>query len=145
MLRKIVRALPVLMLLLAPVAAKAQDRAVVTGRVTDASGRPEGGVHVDIRELRVGAVTGSNGEYRLFIPAERVPRGVVSIVVSRTGFASQTRAVQVAVGRPQTQNFQLSGRASMEGPGAVNRAVPPATGTGTGNRAVPPVPGIRPY
>ncbi|MBB6071545.1 Ca-activated chloride channel family protein [Longimicrobium terrae] len=109
-MRNIVRALPVLLLLLlAPVLARAQEPAVITGRVTNTAGQPEAGVLVRIEALNVGAMTAADGAYRLTIPGARI-RGTMSvnITASRVGMTSVRRPLNVTAGAQLTQDFVLA-------------------------------------
>ena len=56
-----------------PAWAMAQENAVVTGRVTNASGGPEAAVAVRIAELNAGTTTVQDGTYRLVVPGSRLP------------------------------------------------------------------------
>ena len=93
---------------LAPVSLLAQEPAVVTGRVTNASGQPENAVLVRIDALNVGTTTTADGSYRLVVPASRVRAGQqVTITASRVGLASSSRQVTLNPGATLTANFQL--------------------------------------
>lgn len=92
----------------APVSLLAQEPAVVSGRVTNASGGPENAVLVRIEALSVGTTTGADGSYRLVVPASRVRAGqTVTITASRVGLASSSRQITLNSGASLTQNFQL--------------------------------------
>lgn len=92
----------------APVSLLAQEPAVVSGRVTNASGGPENAVLVRIEALSVGVTTGADGSYRLVVPASRVRAGqAVTITASRVGLASSSRQITLNPGASLTQNFTL--------------------------------------
>ncbi|HEX8245653.1 MAG TPA: carboxypeptidase regulatory-like domain-containing protein, partial [Longimicrobium sp.] len=92
----------------APASLLAQEPAVVSGRVTNASGAPENAVLVRIEALSVGTTTGADGSYRLVVPASRVRAGqTVTITASRVGLASSSRQITLNPGASLTQNFQL--------------------------------------
>jgi TonB-dependent receptor len=75
----------------------------VSGTVTDASGRPLGGVVVQLGTSRVGAATERDGRYRL----TRVPAGQQTVTYRYLGFAPATRTVQVPAGGDVVQDVQL--------------------------------------
>jgi len=85
------------------------DSAVITGRVTNASGAPEQSVAVRIMELSVETTTVADGSYRLVIPASRMKSNPeqVRITASRVGLSTQTRELYLSQGGEYTQNFQL--------------------------------------
>jgi TonB-linked SusC/RagA family outer membrane protein len=92
----------------APMSLLAQEPAVVSGRVTNASGAPENAVIVRIEALSVGTTTGADGSYRLVVPASRVRAGAaVTITASRVGLAPASRQITLNPGANLTQNFQL--------------------------------------
>ena len=100
-----------------PAWAMAQENAVVTGRVTNASGGPEAAVSVRIVELNVGTPTLQDGSYRLVVPGSRLPASrSVTITASRQGLSTSSRTVTLGAGSQVTQNFQLSASAiSLQG------------------------------
>ena len=100
-----------------PAWATAQENAVVTGRVTNASGAPEAAVAVRIVELAVGTTTAQDGSYRLVVPGSRLPAArSVTLTASRQGLSTSTRTIQLAAGSNLTQNFQLGASAiSLQG------------------------------
>ncbi|MFL5384814.1 MAG: SusC/RagA family TonB-linked outer membrane protein [Longimicrobiaceae bacterium] len=100
-----------------PAWATAQENAVVTGRVTNASGAPEAAVAVRIAELGVGTTTVQDGSYRLVVPGSRLPAArSVTLTASRQGLSTSTRTIQLAAGANVTQNFQLGASAiSLQG------------------------------
>ncbi|HEX9936947.1 MAG TPA: von Willebrand factor type A domain-containing protein [Longimicrobium sp.] len=103
----------------------AQERAVVTGRVTDVAGAPQAGALIRIAALNLGATTAADGEYRLLIPNARIgPAGrAVTITASRLGMASQSRTITLLPGAIQRHDFQLA-------PSAVNLNALVVTATG---------------
>lgn len=100
-----------------PAWAAAQENAVVTGRVTNASGGPEAAVAVRIVELGVGTTTVQDGSYRLVVPGSRLPASrSVTLTASRQGLATSSRTITLAAGSNVTQNFQLAPQAvSLQG------------------------------
>ena len=100
-------------LLLASVAlafpvASAQAQAVLSGRVTDASGNgvPGASIVIPALGLGVGANTRVDGTYTVTLPSSTVGRSVV-VTARRIGFAPVSRNITLASGA-QTQNFELS-------------------------------------
>jgi TonB-linked SusC/RagA family outer membrane protein len=89
-------------------ATSAQAQAVISGKVTDASGNGVPGANVVIPSLGlgVGANTRVDGTYTITLPSTSVGREVV-VTARRIGFAPVSRNVTVTSGT-QTQNFQLS-------------------------------------
>jgi len=89
-------------------AMSAQAQAVISGRVTDASGNGIPGANVVIPSLGlgVGANTRVDGTYTITLPGASAGRSVV-ITARRIGFAPVSRDVTVTEGT-QTQDFQLS-------------------------------------
>lgn len=100
-----------------PALATAQENAVVSGRVTNASGAPEAAVAVRIVELGVGSTTAQDGTYRLVVPGSRLPASrSVTLTASRQGLATSSRSITLAAGSNVTQNFQLGAQAvSLQG------------------------------
>jgi TonB-dependent SusC/RagA subfamily outer membrane receptor len=93
----------------------------VSGRITDASigkGLPD--VQVTVTGTRIGAVTGTNGEYTLV----GVPVGSRTVVARRIGYQPTSREVQVAAGTTATADVALN-------VSAVNLSEVVVTGTGT--------------
>src|SRR3954470_6506291 len=76
----------------------------VTGRVSDARGG-DGipGVSVLVEGTRLGAVSGSDGRYRV----ANVPAGTHTLVVRRVGYASSRHEVVVTAGSDATQDVRL--------------------------------------
>jgi TonB-linked SusC/RagA family outer membrane protein len=100
-----------------PAWAMAQENAVVTGRVTNASGGPEAAVAVRITELGVGTTTVQDGSYRLVVPGSRLPSSrSVTLTASRQGLSTSSRSITLGAGSNVTQNFQLGAQAvSLQG------------------------------
>src|SRR5690606_18649405 len=70
--------------LLAPTMAHAQEVTSVTGRVTDlASGQPLAGVQVVVKGTTIGTTTDGTGNYSI-----RVPAGARTLVFSMIGYAT---------------------------------------------------------
>jgi TonB-linked SusC/RagA family outer membrane protein len=109
--RKLVSAALVLVASFAT-ASGAQAQAVISGKVTDASGNgiPGANVVVPSLGLGVGANTRVDGSYSITLPSNSVGREIV-VTARRIGFAPISRTITVATGS-QTQNFQLSQEAS---------------------------------
>ena len=108
MVRNIVRAVPVLLLLLAPVLARAQEPAVVTGLVTSDEALPVAGALVRIPALNVGGLTGADGRYRLVVPEARVPAAPVQVTASRIGYVPAAHTVALRAGQAVTRDFRLN-------------------------------------
>jgi TonB-linked SusC/RagA family outer membrane protein len=100
-----------------PAWAMAQENAVVTGRVTNASGGAETAVAVRIVELNVGTTTVQDGSYRLVVPGSRLPASrSVTVTASRQGLSTSSRTITLGAGSQVTQNFQLGASAiSLQG------------------------------
>ena len=85
-------------------AQQASPGGIVTGRVTDAqSGSPIAAVTVAVQGTELGAITGSDGTYRI----ARVPNGSRTIVARRLGYGAGTRTVAVSEGQSVTADFTL--------------------------------------
>ena len=100
-----------LLLPLARLAAQgaAPTTGVVTGRVTEAgSSEPIPGVTVAVTGQPRGAITRSDGTYRLTLPAGRY-----ELTARLIGYASAKGSVVVTAGGTTTQNFQLQRSASV--------------------------------
>ena len=88
--------------------AAAQEPATVTGRVTNAQGRPEGAAQVRISVVNVGASTDADGNYRIVVPGSRIrPGQPMTITASRAGLLTQSRSITLGPGARVTQNFQF--------------------------------------
>ena len=62
-------------------AALAQTTKVVSGTVTDSTGRPVAGASVRTKGVRGGTVTSESGEFKLTVPA-----AATTLVISSVGF-----------------------------------------------------------
>ena len=81
--------------------------AIVTGRVIDKSGKSLGGAQVLVPSLQIGGVTGSDGRYRLEIPATRQSQ-TQSLVVRRIGFSPVTYKLGLKARDSVELNFTLA-------------------------------------
>jgi len=94
----------VLLVVLAPVAARAQET-TVTGRVTAAgSNEPLGDARVMVLGSSLAAVTNPEGRYTL----RNAPTGTLEIRVLRVGFNEQKKTVTVTRGAQATLDFTMS-------------------------------------
>lgn len=95
--------------LLAAASPSRQANAIVSGKVTDASGAPIAVALVRIEALSVGAVTRANGEYRLVLPPQRIGHDARQVVVraSHRGFAPATRSITITPGETASADFRL--------------------------------------
>lgn len=90
-------------LLLMPGLAFAQE-GVVEGQVTDSqTGSTLPGANVQIQELRIGAATDIDGQYRI----PNVPTGEYTLRVSFVGYKAATRSVEVGAGETVTADIAL--------------------------------------
>jgi hypothetical protein len=88
--------------------------ATITGTVIS-RGRPAAAVLVRIESLNAGAVTDSNGIYRIVVPGRRICAGrTVQITASRGGLGPVARAVTLSPGVGLTQNFRMASYMSEE-------------------------------
>src|SRR5205809_673973 len=83
----------------------AQD-AVVHGKVTDDRGEALSVANVQLVELNVAVLTGTNGQYTILVPAARVSGQTVTIRVRTIGHKPTTRPIVLSAGE-QTQDFSL--------------------------------------
>lgn len=95
------RLLPLLALLM-PAAAIAQA-GTVTGRVTDAGGRPLAGANVAIEGSDLRTATDELGHYRLTI----VRAGTVRIRASKRSYTASSRRVTAVAGATVSRDFRL--------------------------------------
>ncbi len=86
-----------------PLAAQAAT-GTIGGSVTDASGRPLGGVLIMLDNARGGIATERDGTYRL----TRVAVGAHRVTYRYIGFAPQTMTVAVRAGETATQNVKMA-------------------------------------
>lgn len=83
---------------------QAQSGTFVSGKVTDEeSGKALSGASVSIPELRIGAVTDKEGNFKF-----RAPAGRHTIEVKYLGYQTVTRSVNIKEGETVTVNFKLS-------------------------------------
>src|ERR1043166_2981148 len=95
--------------LLAVTAGKAHAQATITGKVTDAEGKPLGGAQVVLREIAsFGASTAANGTYTIVVAAERAKGQSVTLVARYLGKAPGTKPITLNQGS-QEVNFTLKG------------------------------------
>src|SRR5881394_1806839 len=98
-MKPVSRLLPVLAaLLLAPVAAQAQQAATITGRVTSEGGAPLAAAQVYIETLGLGAQSADDGRFTLTIPAARVNGQTVTLGARVIGYRSKTVQVTLRAG-----------------------------------------------
>ncbi|HVH12238.1 MAG TPA: beta-propeller domain-containing protein, partial [Longimicrobium sp.] len=85
------------------------ERAVITGRVTDAAGCPVAGAVVRIGSLGVAAGVAPDGRYRLVISHDHFePGAAATLTVSRVGMYPASRPVTLHPGARLTHDFQLA-------------------------------------
>jgi TonB-linked SusC/RagA family outer membrane protein len=113
MLLRFVRALPLvavplLVLVLASVEARAQDTGTVTGRVVDATDmRPLAGVQVHFPVGGRGSLTDAQGRFVIL----NVPVGRHELRAQRLGYLTGSQTVEVAAGQSAVANIALESRA----------------------------------
>src|SRR2546430_263170 len=94
---------------------RAQQAAVIKGRVTAQTGEPLGGANVIVANTNLGAVTAQNGTYTITIGQEAVRGQQVVLTARFIGHKPVARTITLTPGE-QEQNFELSadqiGRAS---------------------------------
>src|SRR6185312_7813703 len=83
-----------------------QQEAVITGTVATAAGAPLPYASVFLKDLRVGVVTGTDGTYRLVIPAARVSGKTDSLTVRLIGYQEKAVAMAITPGA-HAENFVL--------------------------------------
>ena len=89
-----------------PGLAAAQQEAVITGKVQSQAGVPLPFAEVSITELRQGALTQSDGTYRIVVPAARVTGQQVTLTARLIGYKQGT--VKLALtGGAHSQDFSL--------------------------------------
>lgn len=102
-----------LVLLLTPVALAAQTTTgTVRGRVTDQSGAPVSGAHVEARNVQSGALRGTDSRDDGSYVLPGVVPGTYDMTVRRIGFGAQARRVVVQIGVTEVQNFTLTTQAT---------------------------------
>lgn len=94
-----------LLLLLLPMAARAQGSAKITGTVTDAqTGEPLPGATVALEGTTMGAATNADGEYTIF----QVPAGTYTVEASFVGYTTVRRSgVDIIGGITRRLDFEL--------------------------------------
>ena len=83
-----------------------QQEAVITGTVATAAGAPLPYASVFLKDLRLGVVTGTDGTYRLVIPAARVSGKTDSLTVRLIGYREKAVALAITPGA-HPENFVL--------------------------------------
>jgi TonB-linked SusC/RagA family outer membrane protein len=91
--------------LLAP-NARAQQEAVLTGHVTSEGGTPLPNASVYIEQTREGTLTGTDGAYRLVVPAARVNGQQVTLSVRLIGYRQASDTLALTPGT-HTHDFTL--------------------------------------
>jgi len=86
---------------------RAQQSAVVKGRVTAQTGEPLGGANVIVANTNLGAVTAQNGTYTITIGQEAVRSQQVVLTARFIGHKPVARTITLTPGE-QEQNFELS-------------------------------------
>ena len=86
---------------------KADGFGLVTGRVTNSSGAPQGGVAVRIDEYKVGAQSAADGSYRLVVPNSRIRAGRPVLIIAMRSLDSDRKTITLSPGQELVQNFQL--------------------------------------
>jgi TonB-dependent SusC/RagA subfamily outer membrane receptor len=88
--------------------AAAQERGTIAGRVLDeATGRPLASAQVTVAGTNLGTLTNQQGRYRI----ASVPAGVREVRVTRIGYASGARSVEVTGGEAARVDFRLAASA----------------------------------
>ncbi|TGD79507.1 PEGA domain-containing protein [Hymenobacter wooponensis] len=112
------------------------QRGRVVGRVTNAAGEPVEGVTVALKGTTYGATTGTDGSFRLSVPA-----GSYQLVVSSMGYTSQEFAVTVTAGETLTlapfalaQSSQQLNEVTVTGNKSLNERI-----TGVSKMAIAPL------
>jgi TonB-linked SusC/RagA family outer membrane protein len=93
------------LVLLAP-NARAQQEAVLTGHVTSEGGTPLPNASVFIEQTREGTLTGTDGAYRLVVPAARVNGQQVTLSVRLIGYRQASDTLALTAGT-HTHDFTL--------------------------------------
>ena len=94
----------VLLFLLVPLGAAAQESARIAGTVTSELGRPLFGAQVYIAGTGIGTLTNESGSFLLL----NVAPGTHTLRVQLIGWSTSERPITVAAGESVTINFQLS-------------------------------------
>ena len=91
----------------APLFARAEPVAVITGRVVDSASRqPLAGTSVAVRATTLNVQTDAQGNYRLNVPVDSAKGRDVVLLVRRVGYNPATRALHVTPGT-RTEHFAL--------------------------------------
>src|SRR5437879_4147443 len=86
---------------------RAQQAAVIKGRVTAQTGEPLGGANVIVANTNLGAVTAQNGTYTITIGQEAARGQQVVLTARYIGHKPVARTVTLSQGE-QEQNFELA-------------------------------------
>jgi TonB-linked SusC/RagA family outer membrane protein len=92
---------------LLPAGLAAQQPAVITGHVTNASGTPLSGAQVTVQQLGIGATSRGDGSYTVLVPAARIPTGAVTVTARLIGYKLGTTQVSLD-GGSATADFALA-------------------------------------
>jgi TonB-linked SusC/RagA family outer membrane protein len=92
---------------LAPARLVAQQAALVTGHVTNASGAPLSGAQVSVPSLGIGAATHGDGSYTILVPAVRIPGGSLTVTARLIGYKLDSIEVTLTTGSV-TVDFSLA-------------------------------------
>ena len=92
---------------LLPASLAAQQPAVITGRVTNASGTPLANAQVTVQQLGIGATSRGDGSYTVLVPAARIPTGPVTVTARLIGYKLGTTQVSLE-GGSATADFALA-------------------------------------
>jgi hypothetical protein len=91
-----------MILALAPVM-RAQDSGILEGSISDSTGNPIDLVTVSLQGTGEGTVTGTDGSYRLEVPAGRS----YTVIISCMGYRNKQFAVRLSAGERRLQNITL--------------------------------------
>lgn len=86
----------------------ASAQSSIQGNVTDLDGNALPGANVVVDGTSVGAATGSDGNYRIDVPAGTIGGQTVTLTASYIGHTSQSASVAVPQSGSVTQNFSLA-------------------------------------
>ena len=78
---------------------------IISGYVTDSAGTPLAGATARVLDTRVGALTGTDGRYRI----DGAPAGSRVVVVTYVGFVPDSSTVVVMAGRTVTLSVRMRG------------------------------------
>ncbi|CAN5613001.1 SusC/RagA family TonB-linked outer membrane protein [soil metagenome] len=100
------RWLLILLALALPAGAWAQEAATITGRVTNAAGRPVPSVSVRVEAMNMHVFTQADGRYLLVIPAGRIQAGQpVVVTAALIGYRADPATVRLTPGATVVQDF----------------------------------------